>query len=331
MAKIDFDYSFVIRTVGTAGAKYQALLNAIEHLTIKPREVLIVLPEGYEPPPERLGWERFIYTPKGMIAQRAFCLDEIKTEYALFSDDDWTFEPSLVEKLIIPILEGRADVTFPIFPGLLPQGFLRRFVMASIGSAVPIIFPGRRFTKILSSGSYAYNPHIKKTSKGEFIAETAPGLCFLTSVLHMKELHFEEEMWIDKAKYSWGEDQAMFYKLFLQGKKIVGVAGMDFTHLDAGSSSPERKKNVAYAQGYFRYVFWHRFIYDLRTTPLQRKLAKIHFQWMLLRGRLYSLILRLARPNKEIDRYGAKGREDAIIFVNSERYKSLPKITNKFK
>ncbi len=319
---MDFDYSFVIRTVGSAGYKYQQLLNSINKLTIKPREVLVVLPEGYEPPQERLGWERFVFTPKGMIAQRAFCLDEIKTEFAVFSDDDWEFEPELVEKIAKPIIDGRADVTFPVFPDLLPKGLPVRMVMAAIGSAVPIIFPGRRFTKILSSGSYAYNPYINNSSTGEYVAETAPGLCFLTSIKHMKNLRFEDELWLEKAKYSWGEDQIMYYKLHLQGRRIIGVAGIDFVHLDAGSSSPERAMNLAYAQTFFKYIFWHRFIYNLRQTSWQRFLVKTSYKWTSTRGKIFSFI----RYSKSIKESSSKGLKDAKEFVASLDYLQLPSI-----
>ena len=55
------DYSIVIRTIGKAGEKYQALLNSIDRLEKKPCEVLVVLPRGYDKPKERLGYEKFIY------------------------------------------------------------------------------------------------------------------------------------------------------------------------------------------------------------------------------------------------------------------------------
>lgn len=320
---MDFDYSFVIRTVGTAGEKYQQLLNSITELTIKPREVIVVLPEGYSTPPEKLGWERFVYTPKGMIAQRAFCLDEIKTEYAIFSDDDWIFEPAIVEKLAKSITEGRADVTFPIYPDLLPKGLPVRLVMALIGSAVPLLFPGKKFTKILSSGSYAYNPYISKSSQGEYVAETAPGLCFLTSVKCMRDLHFEDEMWLEKAKYSWGDDQIMYYKMHLQGKRIVGIAGLDFTHLDAGSKSPQRALNLAYASPFFKYVFWHRFIYSIKKSSLQRLMPIINYRWTRMRSIIYGFL----RLNKSQRNAARQGYIDAKSFVKSESYKNLRPIS----
>ena len=82
------EYSVIIRTIGKAGYKYQNLLNSIASLVPQPKEVIVVLPEGYELPAERLGWETFYYAPKGMISQRIFGIEKCKTQYALICDDD---------------------------------------------------------------------------------------------------------------------------------------------------------------------------------------------------------------------------------------------------
>lgn len=57
-------YTIAIRTLGKAGEKYQRLLNSIQNSRILPEKVVVVLPEGYEIPSERMGWETFVYAPK---------------------------------------------------------------------------------------------------------------------------------------------------------------------------------------------------------------------------------------------------------------------------
>ena len=79
------DYSVVIRTTGKAGAKYQGLLDSIAALEPQPREVIVVLPEGYALPTERLGWETFSFCPKGMVIQRLHGIAQCKTKYVLVS------------------------------------------------------------------------------------------------------------------------------------------------------------------------------------------------------------------------------------------------------
>ena len=67
---IDIDYSVIIRTTGKANEKYQELLNSIRELIPAPKEVIVVLPEGFDIPNERLGYETYYFSPKGMVVQR---------------------------------------------------------------------------------------------------------------------------------------------------------------------------------------------------------------------------------------------------------------------
>ena len=39
-----FEYSVVIRTLGTSGEKFEQLLKSVEQQTISPKEVLVVIP-----------------------------------------------------------------------------------------------------------------------------------------------------------------------------------------------------------------------------------------------------------------------------------------------
>lgn len=50
-------YSVTIRTLGSAGEKYAATLDSIAKQKIKPEEVVVVIPYGYDLPKERLGYE----------------------------------------------------------------------------------------------------------------------------------------------------------------------------------------------------------------------------------------------------------------------------------
>ena len=81
-------YTVAIRTLGTAGEKYQRLLNSLVAQTVQPASILVYIAEGYPIPTETIGIEQYIYVKKGMVAQRALSYDEIETEYILFLDDD---------------------------------------------------------------------------------------------------------------------------------------------------------------------------------------------------------------------------------------------------
>ena len=60
-----FEYTAVIRILGTAGEKYQQLLDSLLAQTISPQAILVYIAEGYPLPKETIGKERYIYVKKG--------------------------------------------------------------------------------------------------------------------------------------------------------------------------------------------------------------------------------------------------------------------------
>ena len=76
---VEFEYTAVIRTLGTAGEKYQQLLDSLQAQTIAPQAIIVYIAEGYPLPKETIGIERYVYVKKGMVAQRALPYDEVQT------------------------------------------------------------------------------------------------------------------------------------------------------------------------------------------------------------------------------------------------------------
>ena len=114
---VEFEYTAVIRTLGTAGEKYQQLLDSLQAQTIAPQAIIVYIAEGYPLPKETIGTERYVYVKKGMVAQRALPYDEVQTEWMLFLDDDVYLPPQAVETLYIQLRERGADVISPdVFP-----------------------------------------------------------------------------------------------------------------------------------------------------------------------------------------------------------------------
>ena len=108
---MEINYSVVIRTIGKAGEKYQKLLTSIERLEPKPIEVIVVLPEGYALPKERIGSgleETFIYCKKGMVEQRLVGIENAKGEYLFVCDDDVMFDKDFIQMLYKPQNKGIA-------------------------------------------------------------------------------------------------------------------------------------------------------------------------------------------------------------------------------
>ena len=103
-----------IRTLGTAEDKYQRTLDSIATQSIQPKEVIIVLANGYECPKEQLGYERFVFVDKGMVNQRVACFDESSSEYTLALDDDVEFSSNFVASLFDTMEKCKADFVSPL-------------------------------------------------------------------------------------------------------------------------------------------------------------------------------------------------------------------------
>ena len=111
------EYTAVIRTLGTAGDKYQRLLTSLMEQTIKPTAIIVYIAEGYNIPKETVGVEQYVYVKKGMVAQRALPYSEVKTEWMLMLDDDLYLEPASVERMMKHLDREKADAISPdIFP-----------------------------------------------------------------------------------------------------------------------------------------------------------------------------------------------------------------------
>ena len=73
------DYCVAIRTLGTAGEKYQTLLDSLMAQTLPPQKILVYIPHGYPAPKETVGIEQLVRCEKGMVTQRSLPFDEVNT------------------------------------------------------------------------------------------------------------------------------------------------------------------------------------------------------------------------------------------------------------
>ncbi len=315
------NYSVVIRTVGTAGEKYRRTLDSIDKQTIKPQEVLVVLPEGYPLPPERLGYEAFVYSKKGMVSQRIFGGEQAKGEYILFLDDDVAFEEDFVEKLYAPIEAGLGDVTVPPILDILPpkRGIRKIIPMISLSACPTVFHRNDMYTKILKSGGWSYNHYAGRSVPRYLRAETAAGACFFCKKADFLQMHYEEELWLQDVRYPLWEDQVMFYKMHLSGKRILCVTDVSFAHLDAGGSSPDRAKLATQAGARNKAVFWYKFIYKKQQNILGRASARLMYGYSVLVSSCIHGLHALALPAKreEFCAYRA-GLKDGKAYIREK-------------
>lgn len=305
------EYSICIRTLGTAGDKYIRLIDSIKKLSIKPREVIIVIPKGYTLPVTNLDNVRVVYSEKGMLLQRIIGYEEATTEYVLMLDDDVEFNSDLVDELSKPVLEGKCSLSFPIYKELLLQGGIKSIVSAITCSSIPNKREKDKFVKIMLSGGSRYNANLENSSKYLY-SESAPGMCVFGIRDRLINISLRKELWIDNVGYSLRDDAVLIYKAFLNGNKIIGVQGVNITHLDGGSNESNRNLKAAYANGYNQILFWKRFLYNSKNVSLDKTKAKIAIKYWSISTKVYLTIRFIANRDRELYKTALKGINDGF-------------------
>lgn len=285
---VELKYTAVIRTLGTAGAKYQTLLDSLAAQTVKPEAILVYIAEGYPLPKETIGIEQYIYVKKGMVAQRALQYKEVQTEWMLFLDDDLGLSPSFVEKLYVQLMENKADVISPdVFPNH-KRSFVGKVMMGMSGRMLPRHDDGKWGYKVMRNGGYSYNAH---PCKSVYLSQTNAGACFLCRKDDFLKIHFEDELWMDQSAYALGEDQVMYYKMYLSGMRLLTSYDSDTIHLDAGNNLTEQKeKMLLYADLRFKILFWYRFVYSLESGCLMKFWDVLCFGYLVSFALLISVL-----------------------------------------
>ena len=153
------DYSVVIRTTGKAREKYVRLLNSVKQLIPIPTEIIVVLPDGYSLPLERLGTEKFYFSKKGMYYQRIEGIKRCKTKYALICDDDVCFDSDFVKKLHKPLLQKKGFISAAPLFSFLPENTKGVISDAITASAVPTLLYRNK-----STGDLLERRNINKTA-----------------------------------------------------------------------------------------------------------------------------------------------------------------------
>lgn len=318
------DYSVAIRTLGRAGDYYQKTLDSIISQTVKPKAIHIYIAEGYDLPPQTIGIERIIRVPKGMVAQRALSYDEIDTEFILFLDDDVFLPTNAVETLFNELEQNHGDVIAPIVFDNNGATLREKIVRTLTGREVCRPWDGRWANKVLLTAGFSYNG---RPSKAVYESQTNAGPCFFCRKSTFLNIHFEEELWLEKTPYAFPEDQVMFYKMYLLGNKVLSTYDTGIIHMDASttvSNSEEKTLKIIYSEYRNKLIFWHRFIY-LPSGITRRLFAVAALLYAMGIQSVKFSLLRLKGNKGFADSY-CSGVREGIRFLNSEDYKSIPRL-----
>lgn len=313
-------YTAVIRTLGTAGEKFQALLNSLVAQTIQPKAILVYIAEGYTLPKETIGIERYIYVKKGMVAQRALLYNEVDTEYMLFLDDDVYLAPNSVETLYTQLILHRGDVISPdVFYNATRS--LKSELMMTISGRMRARRRDKTWGyKVMRNAGYSYNKHPQDV----MLSQTNAGPCFFCKKDDFLKIHFEEELWLDKQRYPLGEDQVMFYKMYRKGLRVLTSYNNGIIHLDAGSTmmSEDKTRALIFSDFRFKAIFWHRFIWQCEKSLLLKLWSIVCIIYTF--G--FAFGISLLKGEWNIFRLKRDAIKDGIAFLRSESYKKLPRI-----
>lgn len=315
------NYTAVIRTLGRAGEKYQRLLDSLCSQTVRPVKILVYIAEGYPLPKETCNKERYIYVKKGMVAQRALPYNEVDTEYILFLDDDVFLPDNAVETLYNSLKTSNADIISPDVFDNSARSVKSEILMTLSGRMRARRHDNTWAYKVMSSSGYSYN---KNPENIAYLSQTNAGSCFFCRKSDFIKIKFEEEQWLDQIGYAIGDDQIMFYKMYLSGLKQLTVFGTGIEHLDAGCNLGNKEKELKLIEGdyFFRKVFWHRFLQTPESRVMKRIWNRICISYFYGFGFFISAI----KGKKATLAAKHRGLSRANAFLKSEEYKSLPKV-----
>lgn len=315
------EYTAVIRTLGTAGEKYQQLLDSLMRQTIRPQKIIVYIAESYAIPKETVGCEEYVYVKKGMVAQRALQYKEAMTEYILFLDDDLILPTDFVERMYAYYTKENVDVISPDLFHHYQLSFLGKLMMFISGRMKARCNDGKWGYKVMRNAGFSYN---NNPTKDIYCSQTNSGGCFLCKKNTFLSIHLEEELWLDSMPYALGEDQVMYYKMYLRGLKIATLFHSGIVHLDAGgyATNPEKNKNLIYCDFRFKTIFWHRFIF----SPEKGWWFKLWDVLCIGYAFSFTLLISFVKGRFDIFCIKLKAMKDARKFIDSADYKSLPAI-----
>lgn len=316
-------YSIAIRTLGTSGEKFVRELESIKRQTVQPEKVIIYIAEGYQRPEYTIGKEEYVWVKKGMMAQRVLPYDEIDTPLILMLDDDVELADDSAQRLIEALEENDFDciaaVTFRNYMISLPKKIYIAFTN--------LVFPHWSDTwavKIHSNGSFSYN---NKVTKDVYLSQSAAGPAALWRKQVFRDLHYEDELWIDKFGFSYGDDNLIFNKLYKNGYRLGMHYNCGINHLDGKSSSGafQRDPKKFYIRSMASLMVWHRICYNLWNLSCVKKIfvalsCTIKICWLFLVNVGASIYLSSPR----VIYFYTKGIFDGIKMICSQDYRQVP-------
>lgn len=267
----------IIRTL-YGGGGYARLLAALEKQTLRPKDIFVVVPHGYDAPSPSLGNETVLRTEKGMWSQRIYGMEYAyglsdRPDYLLVCDDDVEFDGDFAERLVKTAEEYAADTLVPIRD--CRKGWLKNLVGGILGERTENRKSPYKIT-IKRNGRYSVNNSLPGNVNP---TQSGPFACFLMRTDITPKMGLRDEMWLDQTRYAWPDDQVFFFKAYRSGLRCFSCKAPAFEHLDGGSGVPDKQREMdaVYAHGRNIVIFWRRFLSGSARTTAGRIRSRIAF------------------------------------------------------
>ena len=316
-------YSIAIRTLGTTGEKFQKELESICAQTVQPKKVVIYIADGYERPNFTVGKEEYVWVPKGMMSQRVLPYDEITSDSILMLDDDVLLAPDSAEKMLCAMVEHNADcVGADTFQNhRMP---LETKVYAALTNLVFPHWSQKWAFKIRRNGSFSYNTRPKSNF---YWSQSCGGPAMLWRKDALLKIHLEDELWLDKLGFAYGDDQLETYKLHANSGHLGVLYNAGITNLDAQSSSGAFRKGTEYffvrTKAMFM-VWWRTCFKNGKDSAWTRFLAATAFSFKVLWLIPVMTAAAIAKRDLRVLSSYFRGLRDGWKEVHSPEFQALP-------
>lgn len=257
-----------------------------------------------------------------MVAQRALPYNEITTDRILLLDDDVSFQNDTIEKVLNLMKATSADcIAFDTFRNH------EMSVVSKLHAAISnFIFPRIKKNwafKIHCNGSFSY---INTPGDGCYQSMSAAGPAAMWKKLSLLKLHFEDELWLDRLGFAYGDDELEFYKLHINGGKLLVTFDKGITNLDGKTASGTYHKSADryYTMAMANIIRWHRMHYKPSSSQGAAfgKLCSYSFKLMWQFGLI--LLMSITSFDFKSPLFFIKGIRKGIDFIKSEEYRNIP-------
>lgn len=298
-------YSVVIRTLG-GGEKYKSLLESIGNQSVRPEEIIVAIPEGYELK-YSLGTETIIRTEKGMVIQRAEGIKHAKSKNILVVDDDIEFGTNFVQELDVYMNIHHLDCVLPM-EGQISEAttidlwypWYRRFRSGFTGQMFQTSKKSDYLDVITVTAGHKVFCGNNKLDQC-YYCQTGNFQCFYCNTEKAQNVHFENEIWLQQgslSSYAAYDDAAFFFQFFLQGNTIAYALRTRYIHLDSGTGRVAKDRIEAKRIRYFtiarnRTLFWYRFLYQTSTSLSRKILVVLGGLYAITNYTVYTILINI--------------------------------------